>query len=352
MGNKIFRLSLIAASILLGGVGQANAFDSLTVLGVGRANGINDSGQVVGISNSQAILWNGTASTILGGLGGTSIAMGINSSGQVVGYGYNVGNTVSQAILWNGTTPTVLNGLGGANSFATGINNAGQVAGYSYSSTPTSVFSPLIWSGTTPSALGSLGGSTSTASAINNLGQSVGSSNGQATIWNSTTPTALGAGNAYAINNSGLVVGSSNSQAIVWNGATTSILGGLGGSFGSVASGINNLGLVVGVSYTASNAAHGMLWSQQNGVWVGTDLNTLIDPTLGFTIQTASAINSFGQVVGYGVNSLGVQSAYVMSVAAVPEPGEWLLMLCGLGLIGFIANRRKYDSSNMLMAAA
>ena len=41
----------------------------------------------------------------------------------------------------------------------------------------------------------------------------------------------------------------------------------------------------------------------------------------------------------------------MMTVAAVPEPGEWLLMLCGLGLIVFISTRRKKDSSDLMMAA-
>lgn len=32
------------------------------------------------------------------------------------------------------------------------------------------------------------------------------------------------------------------------------------------------------------------------------------------------------------------------SIAAVPEPGEWLMMICGLGLVGFIAALRKPDA--------
>ena len=40
-----------------------------------------------------------------------------------------------------------------------------------------------------------------------------------------------------------------------------------------------------------------------------------------------------------------------ISVSAVPEPGTWAMMLSGLGFIGFLAYRRKNDSSNMRMSA-
>jgi hypothetical protein len=36
--------------------------------------------------------------------------------------------------------------------------------------------------------------------------------------------------------------------------------------------------------------------------------------------------------------------------SSVPEPGEWLMMFSGLGLIGFIATRRKNQGTNMTFA--
>jgi hypothetical protein len=42
---------------------------------------------------------------------------------------------------------------------------------------------------------------------------------------------------------------------------------------------------------------------------------------------------------------------YQSQKALVPEPETYAMMLAGLGLIGFIAYRRKNNSSNMLMAA-
>ena len=103
------------------------------------AYGINDSGQVVGYSNTaggdyHAFLYDSTAMTDLGTLGGTySYAYGINDSGQVVGYSGTIGHA-SRAFLYNGTAMTDLGTLGGTSSYAYSINNSGQVVGQSYTS--------------------------------------------------------------------------------------------------------------------------------------------------------------------------------------------------------------------------
>jgi hypothetical protein len=48
----------------------------------------------------------------------------------------------------------------------------------------------------------------------------------------------------------------------------------------------------------------------------------------------------------------GLQYPLSIAVSApVPEPSTYAMMLAGFGLIGFIAYRRKNNSSNMLMAA-
>ena len=71
------------------------------------ANGINDSGQIVGWSNYsgqyQAFLYSDGVFTDLGTLGRTpSGAEGINNSGQIVGYTYATGYPGECAFLYSG----------------------------------------------------------------------------------------------------------------------------------------------------------------------------------------------------------------------------------------------------------
>ncbi|MBY0579190.1 MAG: PEP-CTERM sorting domain-containing protein, partial [Burkholderiales bacterium] len=48
-----------------------------------------------------------------------------------------------------------------------------------------------------------------------------------------------------------------------------------------------------------------------------------------------------GNAAGVSSFTLGSNGVLSYQVAAVPEPGEWALMLSGFGLFGFIAKRRK-----------
>ena len=131
-------------------------------------------------------------------------------------------------------------------------------------------------------------------------------------------------------------------------------------NFGGVyVAGVNSL-MGSGTSITTTSAAGGNAYV---GTGTGTNLNSGLSFTnmasLGtsqgfyFFTPTANARGSFvgnaasytfGNAVGASSFTLGA-NGLSYAVAAVPEPGEWLLMLSGLCLIGFIATRRKEDTS-------
>jgi len=151
------------------------------------ANAINDIGQVAGWAGKpgnagyHATVWDGAKETDLGVLPGWSFssAQAINKAGQVAGYSsLRVGEDPStpgtyRATLWNGTAATDLGTLGGQYSFASGINDAAHVAGWAEQAYP-GVSHAALWNSTTVVDLGTLGGLRSAANAINNADQVVG----------------------------------------------------------------------------------------------------------------------------------------------------------------------------------
>jgi hypothetical protein len=56
-----------------------------------------------------------------------------------------------------------------------------------------------------------------------------------------------------------------------------------------------------------------------------TDLNTLIDPASGWTLNSAEDINDSGMICGNARNSLGQSHAYLL--VPVPEPSTIALLL-------------------------
>jgi probable HAF family extracellular repeat protein len=147
---------------------------------------------------------------------------------------------------------------------------------------------------------------------------------------------------ARGINASGQVAGYATTagnrayHAVLWSNGTMTDLGTLGGTV-SEAYGINASGQVVGQSNTSGDAAqHAFLWS----AGAMTDLNSLVHPASGWTLTEARAVNDVGQIVGTGTIN-GQQHAYLLTPTAVPEADNYAYMAAGLGLVGWMARRRK-----------
>jgi probable HAF family extracellular repeat protein len=250
------------------------------------ANGINNAGQIVGVSvftrtNSNStfyvsdafIISNGIM-TDLGSLGtinpngdiyqtGTygSGANGVNTSGDVVGWTYtSSGSAVSQAafLTTHGAAMRAIGNLGG-NSYAQAINDSDQIVGASYTSTSNLNQHAFLYSGGRMIDLGTLGGASSQASAINNSGEVVGGS----LITNSTTvahafvyTTALGMQDMNTLYASLLVSGTGSQTGFVYLENASSIntqgdIAGIGMYYNGSTTTLN--GFLLQVSSTSSS---------------------------------------------------------------------------------------------------
>jgi probable HAF family extracellular repeat protein len=203
--------------------------------------------------------------------------------------------------------------LGGRDSEAYGINDAGQVVGWADTRPSYPFISHAFITGSNGMGmtdLGTLGGDYSFAFGINDAGQVVGSSN-----------TAVG----FELH--AFITGP--------NGASMTDLGTLGGLNNSSALGINDAGQVVGESWsTTAVGAETTLGAERafitgpNNVGM-TDLNSLVSLPVGIVLTDATGINNHGQIIALG------------SIPLIPEAEAYAMFMAGLGLLGFIARRRK-----------
>jgi len=311
--------------------------------------GINNAGQIVGDIGTgggrRGFLWSSGGLVELGTLGGSdSTALAINAGGQAVGYS-GIASGDSRAFLYAGGVLTDLNVFGGAISFGTAINNSGQVAGQYLGG---GTFRAFTQNGGVSTDLGTLGGSFAYAAGINSRGQIVGGSAlddtspflSHAFLYQDGVMTDLGTlGGSFslatAINDHGQVVGNAwvdgSEHAFMYADGIMVDLGTLGGRR-SFANAINASGVVVGNANDSEDFDY-FAFIYEAGIM--TNLNSLIDPALGWTLHSATGVNDSGQIAAYGCRD-GECGALLLDllVGQVPEPGSMALVLSGLALIG------------------
>jgi probable HAF family extracellular repeat protein len=192
--------------------------------GLSMALDINESSVIVGVSTDVQhvhpgpFVYSGGTMTLVGSLGGNyGLAQGINDAGQIVGISAD-SNNITHAFESAGGSMTDLGSFPGSFDYsnAFGINNLGAITGYS--ATAQDVYEAFLYDGGSLQPLGTLGGTRSRGFAINDSDQVVGASfvddiHERAFLWHNGSLTDLGVtagavtSQALDINNGGHVVG-------------------------------------------------------------------------------------------------------------------------------------------------
>ncbi|MEA5508129.1 PEP-CTERM sorting domain-containing protein [Halotia wernerae UHCC 0503] len=291
-----------------------------------------------------------------GQLGFGGVVTDINNKGQMVG-GWTDLNGQGHPLLGNQNTVTDLGSFNGITNFnrAEAINDLGQVVGgaITTNSQGQDQYLGWLWQNGIKTGLNSPDNPSLSLSEINNLGQIVGTSFALSqhpiNDFNAVVltpdqqvielPALNGSSQStgYDINNKSQVVGYSDDEAVLWSDGDVLGLGILGSNVntGSVATGINDLGQIVGFS-TISEASfptygrHAFLWDGQLK-----DLNNLIPPNSGWELEDANDINNKGQIVGRGIFN-DQSHAYLLTPLSDPEPvPEPLTIMGSLTAAGF-----------------
>lgn len=355
---------VILSALIVAPVGAALTYH-LAPLGFERPYDINGHGWIVGYNFDSGrqyqipVLWRPDLGIRnLGDLPGGSpygIATAINNLGQVVGWASATGGT--RAFLWQedigmlnlGTLPGYYE-----YSYAYGINDLGQIVGNSETNGGTIGRAFLREPGGNMTNLGDFPGGSelSSALAVNSLGQVVGYSGGltgwRAFIWESKSgmadlgelPSGSSPNYAVDINEVGQIVGFGQTEvgirSFIWTRTTGMVNIGVPVGFDdATAHSINNSGTVVGHLSGGPSGWTPFVWDNLNGF---RKLPQLIDKSgSGWRLSDVTAINDYGQIVGFGINPVGDEEAFLL--IPIPEPSSFFA-LCG-GVAGLLVFRRR-----------
>lgn len=343
----IYMSAALLALITSGAQSAQYTFTDIGVL-TSRKLVMNNQGQVAGMANGFAAIWEAGTLTSLDGYPTAEygwVPTGLSENGQVAGYGHSNetddrGNHYEHGLYWSSAMGVIdLGAPGGTLSKAYDVNDSGQVIGLTYGegSDGSDVYLPFLWQNGIRTDLGTI-----RPTSINNRGQIVGIQDGHTVIWEDGISTEISyfVSPGLEINELGQVAGSiptpTGLHAALWDSGVLTDLGTLGWKT-STFSGFNNRGQVVGSSGTLTQWDPGKPFLWQNGVMV--DVNTLLSAGSEWQIMTADDINDSGQIVGKAYVN-GVYHAYLLT--PVPEPSSLVALgMGGLGVLGAALRRRR-----------
>lgn len=318
----------------------------MTVLGSGRAYGINNSGVIVGSVGATQCTWtSGGSRTNLAmptGMGEVHATV-INDAGVIGGHAGHF------ALRWNLDGSVSVSESLSDDTKSTAIDEAGTIYGEANISSSSSPCYGFKWTTNDQGAyVRPVPYHFNSIQAVNATGTMVGwdgpSTGGiHAVIY--PTPTTISyipelAGwlrsQATSINDAGVVVGKASTagteRPFKWTSSLGTVdLGVAQGYTKGRANAINNAGFAVGYSYKDSGypgAGSATLWTPD-----GTVIN-LTKPS-GASWCEAMAINDYGQVVGYTNDD-----RVVLWTLVLPEPSALLALLCGVSGLAFWRKRR------------
>jgi len=270
---------------------------------------------------------------------GYSAIYGLNKAGTVVGEALTAKTNIG-AFSAVGKTPTDLKNLGRA----TAINTAGTIAGYKLN--PTGYADPFVVTAGKLKLVNQQSSHHAVASGINDNGEVVGfavDADGNPHGWygkpdgkEGYTIDTLGLSSTnvfVAINNSGQIAGNYVSgdtlHAFTYdtkNGFKD--IGQLVAGGSAEATGINNLGQVVGVASNADGEDHAFVYDGKKMIDLG---------TLDGNLSIANAINDSGMIVGTSLDATGHETAfYTYTVPPIDMSVTPALVRGGLSATGTV----------------
>jgi probable HAF family extracellular repeat protein len=348
-GNSINNRGWVTGLSSLGGSSSIHAalWRDNTVLDLGTLGGAN-SGVEWPVKNDRGIV---------AGISETSVTDPLGEHWSCAAFFPTNGHTCL-GFVWRDRHMKPLSTLGGNNAYAAGANERGQIVGWAENAThdPTCEapyhvlqFEAVIWQPNAKRSIRMLrpfaNDPDGAATAINDNGQVVGItgtcdqqvgrfSARHAVMWERGKPTSLGSlgGVAWntpaAINSAGDVVGFSDLpgdkngnpkfHAFFWTrGAGMLDIGVLPGDRYSEALGINDRGVVVGVSYSAGfKHSRAFIWASGQKL---TDLNELIGASPALKLLYANDVNDNGEITGGACVVSGSTCSSTPAYLAVPS---------------------------------